>query len=138
MNSNEAAVAEGIERCHEQNISILKYNAENFLSCVIGLTFYAARAEYTLIREMPAGKGFADIVFLPKKNVTKPPILMELKWLDSPDTALSQIKSGNYSNPLLDLSKEVIVAGITYEKDGKDRKHHSCKIQKGSLDKLEK
>ena len=54
------AVAEGIAQAREE-ISILQYNDENSLSCTIHLAFYFAREYYTIIRELPAGKGFADV-----------------------------------------------------------------------------
>ncbi|MCF0196033.1 MAG: AAA family ATPase, partial [Bacteroidaceae bacterium] len=63
------AVAAGVEKVHEESASILKYNNENALSCVINLAFYAARNKYKVIREMPTGKGFADVVFVPWRNV---------------------------------------------------------------------
>ena len=31
-------------------------------------------------REFPTGKGFADIVFIPRKNTQNPVIIVELKW----------------------------------------------------------
>ena len=69
-NGEEAAVADGIDHAHSE-ISILQYNDENSLSCTIHLAFYFAREYYTIIRELPTGKGFADICFLPKKTVRR-------------------------------------------------------------------
>ena len=34
-------------------------NDENSLGCAIGLACYSARKDYRIIREMPAGRGFA-------------------------------------------------------------------------------
>ena len=59
-------VAEKIQAAHFET-SILKYNDENALACVLSLAYYSARAYYTEIRELPSGKGFADIVYLPRK-----------------------------------------------------------------------
>lgn len=64
---DEEAVAAGIERAHDK-ISILQYNDENSLSCTINLAFYFAREYYMIVREMPAGKGFADICMTPRKE----------------------------------------------------------------------
>ena len=52
------------------------------LSCTINLAFYFAREYYTIIRELPAGKGFADICLYPKKAAyaDKPAVVIELKW----------------------------------------------------------
>ena len=64
---DEEAVATGIEKVHEE-VSILQYNDENALSCTISLAFYFAREYYTIVREMPAGKGFADVCMIPRKR----------------------------------------------------------------------
>ena len=65
---NAEAVARGIEEAHFET-SILKYNDENSLACVISLAFYSARTYYTEIRDLPSGQGFADIVYLPRKSI---------------------------------------------------------------------
>lgn len=69
LRGDEALVAAGIDEVHLETTSVLTYNNENSLSCVISLAYYSARNYYTLIRELPTGKGFADIVFLPRKNI---------------------------------------------------------------------
>ena len=80
LSGDEQTVAELIEQIHQANVSILKYNDENALSCVISLAYYSAQKNYTLHREMPAGKGFADIVFEPNRNCNLPALIVELKW----------------------------------------------------------
>lgn len=77
---DEKAVADGVAAVHMANTSLLNYNDENSLSCIIALAFYNAVKDYTLIREMPSGKGFADIIFLPKRHSDKPAMIVELKW----------------------------------------------------------
>ena len=57
---DEAAVAAGVERAHYET-SILQYNDENALSYTVSLALYWARQYYDAIRELPTGKGFADI-----------------------------------------------------------------------------
>ena len=93
---DEKAVAEGVDKVHMSNTSVLTYNNENSLSCVIALAYYNAVNYYTLIREMPMGKGFADIVFLPRKASEKPALIVELKWNKSAEGAISQIKKREY------------------------------------------
>ena len=120
-------VAAGIDKAHEE-ISILQYNDENSLSCVIGLAFYSAREFYQTIREMPAGRGFADIVFLPLPNhADKPAILIELKWDQNADTAIRQIHEKRYDGVLKGYEGNIILAGISYDKA---TKKHSCIIEK--------
>ncbi len=41
--------------------SIQGSNNENDLSCVISIAYYAAKSYYSVVREFPSGKGFADI-----------------------------------------------------------------------------
>ena len=124
------AVAAGLEECHRKNTSILKYNDENSLAVSIGLAFYSARKEYEVVREMPAGEGFADMVFVPKYNCTKPPMIIELKWDQTAETAISQIKNKHYPECLGDYRGEVLLVGVSYEKDGPEAKKHRCVIEK--------
>lgn len=131
INGEADKVAEGVEECHRQNVSILKYNDENALAMTLGLAFYSARKDYKTVRELPNGEGFADMVFIPKyKANDKPVIVVELKWNKSADTAISQIKNRKYHENLAELSGdgEVILVGITYSK-GED-KTHRCVIEK--------
>lgn len=131
LNCDEEKVAEMIERAHSDNTSILKYNDENSLSCVISLAYYSARKNYIMYREMPSGKGFADLVFVPRKNVTTPALIIELKYDKSADSAIEQIKSKNYVDCLKDYSGEILLVGINYDKND-ECKRHSCRIEKVS------
>lgn len=127
----EKIVAECIERCHDRNTSVLQYNNENSLACVISLAYYTARKDYVIVREMPRGKGFADLVFLPKKNVDMPVMVIELKWEKSADTALNQIREKNYPDELQGINGEILLVGINYEKEqGEISKKHSCRIER--------
>ena len=122
-------VAQLIDVAHSDNTSILKYNDENSLACVISIAYYSARRHYDIYRELPAGKGYADLVFVPRKNVDMPAMIVELKYDKSADTAIKQIKDRNYSNGLKDYHGEVLIVGINYNKDDITKKH-SCKIEK--------
>jgi hypothetical protein len=120
-NQDAQAVAEGLEQAHFET-SILKYNDENSLSCVISLAYYSARTYYTQVRELPTGKGFADIVFLPRKNhLDKPAIVVELKWDKSAKGAIAQIKEKNYGKALEDYQGKLLLVGVNY--DVKSKKH---------------
>lgn len=119
-------VAAGIEKAHEE-ISILQYNDENSLSCTINLAFYFAREYYTMIRELPAGKGFADICMVPRKRyLDKPAIVIELKWDKSAVGAIAQIKEKRYGNALKDYQGNLLLVGINYNKT---TKKHECVIE---------
>ncbi len=121
------AVAEGINRAHKE-ISILEYNDENSLSCTINLAFYFAREYYTIIREMPGGKGFADICLIPRKmHMDKPAVVIELKWDKDAAGAIAQIKNKNYVDALKDYEGNLLLAGISHDKKSKT---HTCIIEK--------
>ena len=125
------AVAAGVEKAH-QEISILQYNDENSLSCVINLAFYFAREYYTIIRELPTGKEFADICLIPRRlHADKPAAVIELKYDKSAEGAISQIKEKNYTAALADYRGNLLLAGINYDKETKT---HSCVIEKMTIE----
>ena len=121
------AVAAGIDQTHEE-ISLLQYNDENSLSCTINLAFYYAREYYTIVRELPTGKGFADVCFIPRKlHLDKPAVVIELKWDKSAAGALAQIKEKRYGSALQDYIGNLLLVGINYDKTAKK---HECLIEK--------
>ena len=126
LSGDEQTVAELIEQAHQANASILKYNDENALSCVISLAYYSAQKNYTLHREMPAGKGFADIVFEPNRNCDLPAMIVELKWGHLAEEAVEQIKRKDYLDCLQNYHGEVLLVGVNYDKE----KHHTCKMER--------
>ena len=119
-------VAKGIEEAHMET-SHLTYNDENALAYTISLAYYAARQKYTLIREYPAGKGFADLVFLPKpKYADLPALLVELKWDKGAHTAIRQIKEKVYPKAFEAYSGRILLIGISYNKK---TRQHECVIE---------
>jgi hypothetical protein len=123
-------VARRIDECHMENTSILKYNDENSLASCITLAYYTARKDYTIIRELPSGYGFADMVFVPKPGVDKPAMIVELKWDKDVETAIDQIKNKKYIKSLDGYRGEVLLVGISYKKEGTDAKRHICVIER--------
>ena len=112
-------------------ISILQYHDENSLSCTIHLAFYFAREYYTIIRELPTGKGFADICMIPRKiHADKPAVIIELKWDKDAEGAIAQIKEKKYVKSLEDYKGNLLLAGINYDKKTKT---HTCVIEKVEL-----
>ncbi len=130
---NEKVVAQMIQEVHMQNSSSLIYNNEISLSSVIALAYYSACRDYTLIREMPAGNGFADMVFLPKRASLNPALVVELKWDRTAKGAISQIKSKNYVSALKEYKGNILLVGVNYEKK---TKKHQCRIEKFEMDQL--
>ena len=126
IDGNAERVAELIELAHETYTSILKYNDENALSCVLTMAYFTAPAYYNVIREMPSGKGFADFVFLPRANAgNRPAMIIELKYNQSAETALKQIKEKRYQGALSGYQGKILLVGINYDSE----KHHTCMIE---------
>lgn len=119
-------VAKRIDEAHLSSASVFTYNNENALSCVISLAYISARAEYTLIRELPSGKGLADIVFLPHSYSDKTAMVVELKWNKGAGGAIAQIKEKKYVKALEGYSGRVLLVGINYDKKSKK---HQCIIE---------
>lgn len=120
-------VAEAIERIHTDSTSILRYNDENSMACVLMFAYYAAKGDYAIVREMPTGKGFADLVLVPKREVDRPAIVVELKYDKTVRAAIGQIKEKGYADALRDYVGEVVLVGINYNKR---TKKHECEIEK--------
>lgn len=112
---------------HEENTSILNYNDENALSCVISLAYYYARNEYVQIRELPSGSGFADVVYIPKRYSNKPALIIELKYNKSAEGAIAQIKEKKYMVALKEYQGDMLLVGINYNKKTKE---HECRIER--------
>lgn len=127
LNGEADEVATSVAEVHEQNTSILQYNDENSLACVLSLAFYTARNHYEMIRELPTGKGFADIVLLPYRHVEAPAVVLELKWNQDADTAIRQVKRQGYTKVLQHYVGDVLLVGINYDKR---TKVHSCRIER--------
>ena len=123
---DEETVARGVEQAHLE-FAALQYNDENSLNCTISLAFYFAREYYTIIRELPTGKGFADICFIPRKiHLDKPAVIIELKWDKTAQGAIRQIKEKQYVDALDEYRGELLLVGINYDKG---TKMHTCVIE---------
>lgn len=126
-NLNEKAVAEDIAAIHKETASILKYNDENSLTCVILMAYYSAKAYYmSPIMEFPSGKGFADVVYLPRRERNIPALVVELKWEKSAEGAIAQIKEKGYADWVKGYTGDILLIGLNYSKETKE---HSCKIE---------
>ncbi len=126
LQCDEEAVAKGVDSAHDENTSILSYNNENSLACVLSIAYLYARNEYIIHRELPTGKGFADLVLIPRKNVDKPAIILELKFNRDADSAIEQIRRKQYPSKISEYTGQILLVGINYDKEAKT---HSCKIE---------
>ena len=128
---NSEAVAKIFDEAHQDHTSILTYNNENSLANVIAISLFLSTTNtYNVVRELPTGKGYADLVYLPKPGVNKPALLIELKYDKSAQTAITQIKEKNYLQFFKDYKGEVLLVGINYSKDTKT---HQCIIEKAQI-----
>lgn len=134
IDGEEEKVAELVELAHEAYTSILQYNNENALSCVLTMAYFTAPAYYNVVRELPSGKGFADFAFIPRSDaVDHPAMIIELKWDQDADSAICQMKEKRYAGKLKGYGEEIILVGISYDKDltGKgNHKKHYCVIER--------
>ena len=127
LEGDSEAVARGVESAHDENTSILSYNNENSLACVLSIAFYYARNNYIIHRELATGKGFADLVLIPRKNVESPAIVLELKFNKDADSAISQIKRQQYPMKVADYVDHLLLVGINYDREAKT---HECLIER--------
>ena len=125
---DEEAVAAGLETIHTETASLLKYHDENSLTCTILMAYYSAKKAYlNPVLELPAGKGFADVVYLPRRDSEKPALVVELKWNRSAQGAIRQIKNREYASWIQEYTGDILLIGINYDRK---QKKHSCVIEK--------
>lgn len=124
-------VAQIIEEFHTDYTSIIQYHNENSLSSVLSIAYLGAMEYYLKpIRELPTGRGFADLVFLPKREYPDMPVLLiELKWNETADTAIQQIKDRKYMKAVENYTGDILLIGISYDKK---KTKHQCAIERFS------
>ena len=123
---NAEKVAEMLQEVHSDNCSVIQYNDENSLACVLSLAYYSAQDSYAIYRELQGGEGFADLVFVPRTGNHNPAMIVELKWNQTTGSALEQIKGRNYIRCLKDYHGKVLFVGVNYDKKSKK---HTCQFE---------
>ena len=123
---DEDAVAEAVAKAHTEACSIQKYNNEGSFQSALHLAYYYAKSCYTVVNELPAGKGFADVAFIPYKPDV-PAIIIELKKDDTVDAAISQIRERRYPEALEKYRDNLLLVAITYDSKTKE---HRARIEK--------
>ncbi len=127
VNRKEEAVAEQIEKIHEEEAP-LYYNNEQTLRNVIKRAYFSYGDEYLMFEELPAGSGYADIVYLPKKRAMLPILVVELKWNQSADGAIAQIKNRRYPEAVKEYGGEILLVGISYDRNASaGKRKHQCR-----------
>lgn len=129
---DEETVAGLLEAAHDQTGN-RTYNSEAALSYAVQLAFYKAQDDYTLFPEVDTGRGYADLIYIPKRPI-HPALLVELKYNQNADTALEQILRQKYPSRLEHYKGNLILVGISYDRSADPAapnfKHHSCKMLK--------
>ena len=128
IEGDEQAVAAALTTSHGFVTSPLSYNNEQSLQSAIGLAYFYATAKYTVIRELPTGKGYADLVLLPYVPDT-PAMVIELKNSEraTAATALQQIRDKQYFEALGHYHGDLLLVGVSYDPKSKE---HTCRIEK--------
>ena len=91
------------------------------------LAYDSARNFYTVHRELAGGKGFADLVFIPRKKFQeKSALVVELKWDKMVEGAINQIKKKEYCQILEEYKGNILLVGVNYNKK---TKVHECMIE---------
>lgn len=120
-------VAAGIQEIHNHKIAPIHYNNEQSLRTTVRFALLSAVDYYLEIQELPAGKGYADIVYVPRYNSGRPALVVELKWNDTAEAAIAQIKRQEYPETLKSFQGDILLVGVNYDKDTKE---HTCQIEK--------
>lgn len=121
-------VAELISEAHMASTSPRHYNNEQALRSVVIMAYLSSVDHYMRFEELAAGRGYVDILFIPKSTSEKPALLMELKWDKSAKGAVTQIRDKDYTRFARQFGYEgdLLLVGINYStKTGK----HTCKIE---------
>lgn len=131
IQGREEVVAAQIEKIHAEMVDPLHYNDEQALRSVIKIAYYSYPDYYLKFEELPCGDGYADLVYFPKRASQLPLLVVELKWNQSAEGAIAQIKDKRYYQSLQDYGSEILLVGISYHKDAKNgKRRHFCVIEK--------
>ena len=112
------------------NVSLLTYNREeSMVFCLISGLMWQTEREYEVFRELQSGKGSANLIYVPKRNINLPILLIEFKYGQSADEAINQIKEKEYFRRYIDTDypNDILLIGINYNPKTKE---HECLIEK--------
>lgn len=126
LECDEEYIAAALDEAHTQATNPLTYNDEKSFQSAIGLAYFYATSKYTIVKELPTGRGYADISFIPYvPNV--PAIIVELKNGKTATSAIEQIKAKKYADVLRRYEGDMLFVGINYDEK---TKAHTCRIEK--------
>ena len=129
INKDAAAVASALTESHMRATNPLTYNNEASFQSAIGLAYFYANLKYTVIKELPTGKGYADLALIPYvPNI--PAMIIELKNNKSAESAINQIREKKYDDLLEHYRGRMLFVGINYDEKTKE---HECEIEEMEL-----
>ena len=127
-------MVEILERVHNTESPLIRYNSEAERSKVITFVYLQAREYYDIRQEDKSGVGYVDYIFYPYKKEDDG-IIIELKVDDTADSVIQQIKDRQYMlNFNGKLGEEprctgrIIAVGIAYGRKD-EKKRHKCKVE---------
>ena len=132
IEKNEDRVAEFLGQVHLAQTSPHFYANEQVLKTVIAMAYLTAVDHYARFEEIGAGRGYADMLFLPVAGSGKPALVIELKKDHAAQEAVDQIKAKQYIE-VLERHRyhgKVLLVGITFEAK---TNHHRCRIEEAAL-----
>ncbi len=132
LEKNVDRVAELLGQVHLAQTSPHFYANEQALKSVIAMAYLSAMDHYVRFEEIGAGRGYADMLFLPMPGSEKPALLIELKKDQSAQAAVDQIKTRQYTE-VLERHRyhgKAMLIGITF--DAKTN-HHRCAIEETTI-----
>ncbi len=125
---NEETVANALDISHIHVTSNRGYNNEDVLQSAIYLSYIYALNHYVCTKEMTAGKGFADVVYVPVHPAPeRPAMIIELKKNKTAESAIDQIREKRYFDALEHYQGNLLFVGINYDEDDKT---HTCRIER--------
>ena len=122
---DEDAVAAAIGRAHDAACAPIHYNGEQALRAVVKAALVAAVDDWACVDELPSGRGYADVAYLPRAGSGVPALLVELKWDQPVSAAIDQVLDRDYPQALRDLGSPVLLVAVTYDAKTKE---HTCRI----------
>ena len=127
LDGDEQQVAEIVGQIHDSDAGPDFYNNEQALRSVLKLGYISAIDDFVSIQELPTGKGYADLAFIPRLGSSQPAVVVELKWNKTEHAAIDQIKERNYPDVLKRFTDNILLVGISYDEA---TKQHACKIER--------
>ncbi|MEY8429153.1 AAA family ATPase [Lachnospiraceae bacterium 48-42] len=124
------AVARAIAAIHDSDCAPQFYNNEQALRAVVKYAYITCVDQYLKIEELPSGHGYADIVYIPKKQSFLPAMVIELKWNKTAEGAIAQIKNRNYPAILEHICDDLLLVAVNYNAK---TKFHTCIIEELKL-----